>query len=371
MKLTEEQINELKSGAAMKTRKWPGGVVPYELDSSLSGDSQAVNAINGAIVDYAKLTCITLRPKKANETSYLSIFKGSGCWSYLGQTGRKQELSLGRGCWYKGVVIHAIAHALGFFHEHNRPDRDRYVKIIFPNIEPGREVYFRKNSASSFTTHNIPYDYSSVMHYGVGAYSRMMSQPTIVPLISGVSIGQRRGLSMLDVAKVKIHYNCKETSPPPVTKPPQSDFNCNFDSNMCSFVNMGSDKFDWTRRSGGTPSQGTGPSSGHGGKGSYMYIEASSPRKQNDNAMMGGYFTFDGNTCVSFYYHMYGKHVGELVVSVGTKTYLTLAGSQGNEWKQASFKFSAKRNFPLVFEGVVGKGWQGDIAIDDVSVKKC
>ncbi|EDO26191.1 predicted protein, partial [Nematostella vectensis] len=60
------------------------------------------------------------------------------CWSYLGQTGRKQELSLGRGCWYKGVVIHAIAHALGFFHEHNRPDRDRYVKIIFPNIEPGK-----------------------------------------------------------------------------------------------------------------------------------------------------------------------------------------------------------------------------------------
>ncbi|EDO49950.1 predicted protein [Nematostella vectensis] len=311
IKLTEEQMNELNSRAAMKTRKWPGGVVPYELDSSLSGESRAVNAINAAIAEYAKLTCIKLRPKKAGDNAYLSIFKGSG------------------------------------------------------------EGNFRKNSASSVTTHNTPYDYGSVMHYSGRAFTKN-GKPTIVPLKSGVYIGQRGGLSPLDVKQVNIHYNCGGISPSPVTKPPpQSGFNCNFDSNMCSFVNMGSDKFDWTRRSGGTPSWGTGPSSGHGGKGSYMYIEASSPRKQNDNAKMMASITFDGNTCVSFYYHMYGKHVGKLVVSVGTKTYLTLAGSQGNAWKQASFKLSAKGNFPVVFEGVVGKAWQGDIAIDDVSVKKC
>ncbi|XP_048581200.1 blastula protease 10 [Nematostella vectensis] len=371
IKLTEEQMNELNSRAAMKTRKWPGGVVPYELDSSLSGESRAVNAINAAIAEYAKLTCIKLRPKKAGDNAYLSIFKGSGCWSFLGRIGRKQQLSLAGGCWYKGIVIHEIAHALGFFHEQSRPDRDQYVKIMFENIKSGREGNFRKNSASSVTTHNTPYDYGSVMHYSGRAFTKN-GKPTIVPLKSGVYIGQRGGLSPLDVKQVNIHYNCGGISPSPVTKPPpQSGFNCNFDSNMCSFVNMGSDKFDWTRRSGGTPSWGTGPSSGHGGKGSYMYIEASSPRKQNDNAKMMASITFDGNTCVSFYYHMYGKHVGKLVVSVGTKTYLTLAGSQGNAWKQASFKLSAKGNFPVVFEGVVGKAWQGDIAIDDVSVKKC
>lgn len=30
------------------------------------------------------------------------------CWSYVGRTGRKQQLSLAGGCWYKGTVAHEL-----------------------------------------------------------------------------------------------------------------------------------------------------------------------------------------------------------------------------------------------------------------------
>lgn len=56
----------------------------------------------------------------------------------MGKNGGAQDLSLGAGCEYKGTIIHESMHAMGFFHEHTRLDRDNYVKINFNNIRSGR-----------------------------------------------------------------------------------------------------------------------------------------------------------------------------------------------------------------------------------------
>ena len=49
--------------------------------------------------------------------------------------------------------------------------------------------------------------------------------------------------------------------------------------------------------------------------GFYIYIEASNPRQENDTAVMVlPPLHINGPLCLSFYYHMYGDHMGSLAV---------------------------------------------------------
>lgn len=71
-----------------------------------------------------------------------------------------------------------------------------------------------------------------------------------------------------------------------------------------------------------------------------MYIETSYPRKQGDNAIIEKTVTIGSNQCLTFYYHMYGFHIGTLNVFVGASKVFSKIGQQGNKWIKASLRLS-------------------------------
>lgn len=155
-------------------------------------------------------TCIRFKPRK-HEYDYINIFSGKYCKSNLGRTGGGQEMSLNKKkCMEKGIIMHELLHALGYIHMHNRPDRDKFVNILWKNIDPKFFREFSKVNARIFTSLGTPYDYQSIMHYGHSGFSKNGGF-TIVPKNDAFLnvIGQRGGLSEGDIKRINNKYNCR------------------------------------------------------------------------------------------------------------------------------------------------------------------
>ena len=65
-----------------------------------------------------------------------------------------------------GLPTHEIGHAIGFWHEHIRLDRDNYVSINTDNIYMWNRVNFDVLEAVKVDNMGVQYDLGSIMHYG-------------------------------------------------------------------------------------------------------------------------------------------------------------------------------------------------------------
>lgn len=154
-----------------------------------------------------------------SKLSNLRIFR---CYSQVGRTGGKQELSLGRGCLFHEIIVHELMHSLGFWHEHSRIDRDDHIQIKWENILPGMKSQFDIISGALQDTLGENYDYRSIMHYDSTAFSKN-GQNTIETMVDGFTgiIGSATDLSDMDVVKISKLYKCNRRESATTTPKPR------------------------------------------------------------------------------------------------------------------------------------------------------
>jgi len=200
-------------------KKWKNNTVPYRISRNHS-DSE-VMMIESALRTMSFVSCVKFEKWDGVKKDYIHFQpdkRRKGCWSYIGHQGGRQQLSLERpvgkdcNCFCSpGRAMHEIMHALGFYHEHARADRDKYIKIVEKNVRKGKFAnFFTKNDDE--TSRNFDYDYKSIMHYGAYFFSKNKRgrKATIIPKDPNATIGQRVMLSRMDCMKINSLYNCFE-----------------------------------------------------------------------------------------------------------------------------------------------------------------
>ncbi|XP_034411292.1 MAM and LDL-receptor class A domain-containing protein 2 [Cyclopterus lumpus] len=160
---------------------------------------------------------------------------------------------------------------------------------------------------------------------------------------------------------------------------------CDFESNSCSWSNLGGgvDQGDWLRGRGASPNPSTGPCVDHttnSTRGFYLYVDSSVGEWGDLSFLISEVFQpSTRGHCLTFWYHMYGNHVGTLRVYINDrKTHSggdeegilkwIETGNQEARWQEASVTVKHGEAFWFVFVYQRGIGMDGDVALDDITI---
>lgn len=102
-------------------------------------------------------------------------------------------------------------HAIGFYHEQSRYDRNDYVDVFLDNVMENNHRNFEIQTADNITHCKTEYDFKSVMHYGTKDFSKN-GLDTIRPKQPHKKI-ERNGLSEIDKLEINRLYKCPNYVP--------------------------------------------------------------------------------------------------------------------------------------------------------------
>ncbi|MEJ2422949.1 MAG: putative Ig domain-containing protein [Candidatus Thiodiazotropha sp.] len=161
---------------------------------------------------------------------------------------------------------------------------------------------------------------------------------------------------------------------------PQVLSNSDFENGLGEWHNVtNGDNKDWVLDSYGTPSSGTGPSTGADGSTFYVYLETSSGAAFNagDSAVLEGPPISGSGIQLDFHYHMFGSNMGTLSVdvlsaNVWVNDVWSISGQQqasnSAPYATARVDLSGYNVSQIRFRATAIGGFQGDMAIDNLVI---
>ncbi|XP_076026987.1 meprin A, alpha (PABA peptide hydrolase), tandem duplicate 1 [Genypterus blacodes] len=347
--------------------------IPYILGDDL--DLNAKGCIHQAFEMYRLKSCVDFKPYEGEKT-FIRFVKRGGCFSSVGDQQTGQILSLGSGCDHKAIIEHELLHALGFYHEQSRTDRDDYVDIWLEQVTPGMEHNFNKYNDEYITDQNTPYDYESLMHYRPFAFNKNATIPTVttkIPEFINI-IGQYLDFSRMDILRLNRMYNCSG----PLTLLDQCAFEY---ASICGMIQASTDDGDWVHVKGNVGSEDHTLLGQCRDAGYFMHFSTMTGKAQ-ESALLESRTLYPKRKlqCLQFFYKMTGNPKDRLVIwaklddSTGTvrkmKKLHTFNADSDHTWKIAHVPLEVGVKFRYAFQAVRGdpSASAGGIYIDDISL---
>lgn len=172
------QFKKVDCGAAKKTANVPSSFFVWarQLTNFLakSDFSSATTTTAPSAAQVESTTTTTGRPQQHLPAPHILVSSAKpGCFGNLGLVQHPGNgINLGAGCEFRAVALKLLMHALGFGHEHQRPDRNSHIvidkessdKTMFNELE---NFAIEKRQSTTFA-----YDYASITHAGPHEFAR-------------------------------------------------------------------------------------------------------------------------------------------------------------------------------------------------------
>lgn len=208
-----EQPGTARTNALTKLNGlWSNNTIPYTIDASITNKE----VILAAIAEFESKTQLRFKERNSRANplpisplvrqNWVTFKLSRGYSSSIGCIGGEQFVTLPFSAT-KGAILHELAHTIGMYHEHTRPDRTVYVKINSANMDPADLPNVGKFSDN--TTNPLPYrlfDFTSIMMLDSWAYSNN-GQPMMTTIDNKTFTVQRDHLSKLDVDGIIAMYS--------------------------------------------------------------------------------------------------------------------------------------------------------------------